>query len=157
MEKCIACGMCAEKCPKKVEDLFNESLITRKAIYVPYSQAVPLKYTIDAENCIYFTKGKCRACEKFCPAGAINFKEEEKTLTLQVGSLILALGFTSFDPARFDTYAYPGCGDIPGVRTHPVDHRTLRGAFAAAVEHARQTSRRKSAPKNRLAAVCRLP
>ena len=112
MEKCIACGMCAEKCPKKVEDLYNESLITRKAIYVPYSQAVPLKYTIDAENCIYFTKGKCRACEKFCPAGAINFKEEEKTLTLQVGSLILALGFTSFDPARFDTYAYAQLPDV---------------------------------------------
>ena len=112
MEKCIACGMCAEKCPKKVEDLYNESLITRKAIYVPYSQAVPLKYTIDAENCIFFTKGKCRACEKFCPAGAINFKEEEKTLTLQVGSLILALGFTSFDPARFDTYAYARLPDV---------------------------------------------
>ena len=71
VDKCIACGQCAEKCPKKVVDAYNEKLVKRKAIYVPYSQAVPLKYTIDAENCIYFTKGKCRACEKFCPSGAI--------------------------------------------------------------------------------------
>ena len=42
MEKCIACGTCAEKCPKKVDDAFNENLIKRKAIYVQYAQAVPL-------------------------------------------------------------------------------------------------------------------
>jgi len=43
MDKCIACGLCAEKCPKKVADLYDEKLIKRKAIYVPYPQAVPLK------------------------------------------------------------------------------------------------------------------
>ena len=105
-DKCIACGQCAEKCPKKVDDAYNEGLVKRKAIYVPYSQAVPLKYTIDAENCIYFTKGKCRACEKLCPSGAINFDEQEKITTLKVGSIILAPGFKSFDPAAYDTYAY---------------------------------------------------
>ncbi len=106
MEKCIACGQCAAKCPKKVDDTYNESLIKRKAIYVPYSQAVPLKYAIDPENCIYFTKGKCRACEKICPSGAINFDEKEKTVTLQVGSIILAPGFKSFDPGAHENYAY---------------------------------------------------
>ena len=73
MEKCIACGLCAQKCPKKVEDNYNENLIKRKAIYVPYSQAVPLKYAIDAENCIYFTKGKCGACRKALPGGGYQF------------------------------------------------------------------------------------
>jgi heterodisulfide reductase subunit A len=58
MDKCIACGLCAEKCPKKVMDAFNADLTTRKAIYVPYAQAVPLKYAIDAANCIYFKNGK---------------------------------------------------------------------------------------------------
>jgi heterodisulfide reductase subunit A len=71
MSKCIACGQCADKCPKKVLDSYNQGLIKRKAIYVPYSQAVPLKYTIDPQNCIYLTKGKCGACEKICPSGAI--------------------------------------------------------------------------------------
>ena len=112
MEKCIACGLCAEKCPKKVDDIYNEKLVKRKAVYVPYPQAVPLKYTIDAANCIYLTKGKCGACEKNCPSGAINFNDTEKTITLQVGSVILAPGFQAFDPAGFDNYPYAGLPDV---------------------------------------------
>jgi heterodisulfide reductase subunit A2 len=112
VEKCIACGLCAEKCPKKVDDSYNEKLNQRKAIYVPYSQAVPLKYAIDAENCIYLTKGKCGACQKNCPSGAINFKDTEKTITLKVGSVILAPGFKAFDPAGFDNYPYAGLPDV---------------------------------------------
>jgi heterodisulfide reductase subunit A len=114
MDKCIACGMCAEKCPKKVDDIYNERLIKRKAIYVPYSQTVPLKYAIDQENCIFFKKGKCRACEKFCEAGAINFDDREKEISLNVGSVILAPGFKSFDPSRYDAYAY---SSLPNVVT----------------------------------------
>ena len=114
MDKCIACGTCAEKCPKKVEDQYNAGLMKRKAIYVPYSQTVPLKYAIDKDNCIYFQKGKCRACEKFCPAGAINFEDTEKELDLKVGSVIMAPGFTSFDPSSQDTYGYAA---LPNVVT----------------------------------------
>ena len=122
MDKCIACGTCAEKCPKKVDDIYNEGLIKRKAIYVPYSQAVPLKYVIDKDNCIYFKKGKCRACEKFCPAGAINFDEKETEITLNVGSLIMAPGFKSFDPGRYDTYPYAA---LPNVVTSMEFERIL--------------------------------
>jgi len=112
VEKCIACGLCAEKCPKKVDDVYNEKMIKRKAIYVPYSQAVPLKYAIDAANCIYLTKGKCGACEKNCPSGAINFNDTEKTITVKVGSVILAAGFKTFDPTGFDNYPYAGRPDV---------------------------------------------
>ena len=114
VEKCIACGLCAEKCPKKVDDVYNEKLIKRKAIYVPYPQAVPLKYAIDAENCIYLQKGKCGACEKYCPSGAINFNDTQKTITLKVGSVILAPGFKTFDPVGLDNYPY---ADLPDVVT----------------------------------------
>jgi heterodisulfide reductase subunit A len=106
MSKCIACGQCAAKCPKKVVDTYNQGLIKRKTIYVPYSQAVPLKYTIDPQNCIYLTKGKCRACEKICPSGAINFDDRQKETTLAVGSVILALGFQPYDPGGDKVYAY---------------------------------------------------
>jgi heterodisulfide reductase subunit A len=108
IEKCVACGICAEKCPSKIADAFNMGLSERKAIYVPYPQAVPLKYVIDAENCTYFKKGKgkCKACEKFCPTGAINFDDQEESITLNVGSVILATGFKPFDPSRFDNYQY---------------------------------------------------
>jgi len=112
MDKCIACGMCAEKCPKKTEDEYNEGLGKRKAIYVPYSQAVPLKYSIDPEQCIKIIKGKCGACEKFCKAGAINFKDKEKEIILNVGSVILAPGFKSFDPSLYETYSYTKLPDV---------------------------------------------
>ena len=114
VSKCIACGTCAEKCPKKVDSEYNEGLSKRKAIYVPYSQAVPLKYAIDKENCIYFEKGKCRACEKFCPAGAIAFQDKEETRTVNVGAVILSPGFAPFDPSRYENYRY---GFSPNVVT----------------------------------------
>ncbi len=106
LDKCIGCGTCAEKCPKKVPDEYNIGLQNRKAAYVPYPQAVPLKYAIDKDNCIYFQKGKCRACEKFCPTDAIKFDDEEKTFIVRVGSVILSTGFKPFDPKAFDTYNY---------------------------------------------------
>jgi heterodisulfide reductase subunit A len=106
MEKCIACGTCAEKCPKKVDDAFNENLIKRKAVYVQYAQAVPLKYSIDKYHCIFFEKGKCRACEKFCPTKAIKFEDKEEKIHLNVGAIVLAPGFAPYDPTRYQTYKY---------------------------------------------------
>ena len=114
MDKCIACGVCAQKCPKKVDDDYNAGLGKRKAIYVPYSQAVPLKYAIDAKNCLQLTKGKCGACEKNCPAGAINYQDTEREIELKVGSMILAPGFKSYDPSALFQLGY---GDNPDVVT----------------------------------------
>ncbi len=105
-DKCIACGQCAAKCPKKVLDTYNAGLEKRKAIYVPYSQAVPLKYAIDPDACIYLQKGRCGACAKVCPAGAINFDDAETRRRLTVGSVVLAPGFSSFDPSGMDIYSY---------------------------------------------------
>jgi heterodisulfide reductase subunit A2 len=112
MDKCIACGLCAEKCPKKVSDAFNVDLMKRKAIYVPYAQAVPLKYAIDAANCIYFKNGKCKACEKYCPSHAVNFNDREKQIRLEVGAIILAPGFEPFDPGLLDYYGFHDQADV---------------------------------------------
>jgi heterodisulfide reductase subunit A2 len=65
--KCIACGQCAEKCPKKVPDPFNEELGTRKAAFLTFPQAVPLKYALDPEHCLYLTRKKCGLCKKDLP------------------------------------------------------------------------------------------
>ena len=105
-DRCIACGMCAAKCPRQVDDEFNQGLSRRKAAYVRYPQAVPLKYAIDAEHCLYFEKGKCRACEKFCPAEAIDFSQQPKRYEVNVGALILALGLKPIDPRALQGYGY---------------------------------------------------
>jgi len=106
MEKCIACGVCAEKCPKKVLNEYDAGLGKRKSIYVKYAQAVPLKYSIDSDTCIFFQKGKCKACEKFCPAGAINFDDQPKQMSINVGAVILAPGCDVYDPSSYDVYGY---------------------------------------------------
>lgn len=111
-DKCIACGLCAEKCPKKVDDEYNEGLGKRKAIYVSYSQAVPLKYTIDPENCLYLTKGKCGNCEKVCPSHAINYLDTAREITINVGSVVLSTGFKSFDPSKLDYLSFGRHPDI---------------------------------------------
>jgi heterodisulfide reductase subunit A len=112
--RCIACGICADKCPKKVPDEFNQALSARKAAYVLYPQAVPLKYAIDKEHCIYLRRGKCRACEKFCPAEAIDFSQTDQVLNLKVGAVILAPGFQVFDARQKPEY---GHGRYPNVLT----------------------------------------
>ena len=124
MDKCIACGVCAEKCPKKVDDEFNTGLDKRKSAYVKYPQAVPLKYAIDDETCIYFVKGKgkCKACEKFCPADAVDLEQEGQIHQLEVGSIILAPGFKPFDPRVYEGYGY---GKYPNVITSMEFERIL--------------------------------
>ncbi len=122
MEKCIACGVCSEKCPKKVDDEFNMGISKRKAAYIQYGQTVPLKYVIDGENCLYHTKGKCKACEKFCPTGAVNFDDKEITKTIQTGAIILSPGYEPFSPIGYD---YTGYGHIPDVVTSMEFERML--------------------------------
>ncbi len=112
MDKCIACGLCAQKCPRKVDDEFNMGMNQRKSAFIKYGQAVPLKYAIDGQSCIYLTRGKCKACEKFCPTSAINFEDKEEIATLNVGAVILAPGFKPFDPSGFDFYGYGRIRDV---------------------------------------------
>jgi heterodisulfide reductase subunit A len=110
--KCIACGLCSEKCPKKVSNEYDGGLANRKAIYVKYAQAVPLKYAIDAPNCIYLTKGKCGNCAKVCPAGAIRYDDQPKEMTLKVGAVIMANGTPTYDPKPHDVYGYAKSANI---------------------------------------------
>jgi heterodisulfide reductase subunit A2 len=111
---CNGCGVCIEKCPKRVPSEFDEGLSKRKAIYVPFPQAVPNKPVIDAENCPYFTKGKCRACEKHCAPGAIRFDDVARQRVVKVGAIVMATGFQFY---RGPALAYYGHGKYPEVYT----------------------------------------
>jgi heterodisulfide reductase subunit A2 len=106
-ELCTGCGVCTEKCPKKVIDEgFEAGIGYRKAVTTAFPQAVPKYPVIDRENCIYFQKGTCKACEKFCPTGAIDFTQQEEFITVPVGNIILATGYTTFDARRIPEYGY---------------------------------------------------
>lgn len=108
-EHCTGCGICIEKCPFKVTDnVFEAGYSKRKVIYRPFPQAVPKYPVIDKENCIYFQRGKCKACQIFCPTepNSIDFDQEDEILKLEVGNIILATGYDLFDVSRIPQYGY---------------------------------------------------
>jgi heterodisulfide reductase subunit A len=103
---CIGCSTCMDKCPWKADSEFEMGLAQRKAIFVPFPQAIPNTPIIDKTACAYFQTGKCRACEKFCPTHAIDFEQTDRTIVMNVGSVILAPGYEPFDAALKGEYGY---------------------------------------------------
>ena len=104
---CTGCGICIEKCPKKVlDDVFEVGMGYRKSIYRPFPQAVPNIPVIDTETCTYFERGKCKACQIFCPTEAIDFEQEDTYLDVDVGNIILATGYDLFDCAAMPQYGH---------------------------------------------------
>jgi heterodisulfide reductase subunit A len=104
---CTGCGICQEKCPKKVvDDEYEAGLGYRKAVYTPFPQAVPKYPVIDKPNCTFFQKGTCKACQIFCPTGAIDFEQQDEFITVEVGNIILATGYDIFDARRVTQYGY---------------------------------------------------
>ena len=111
-DKCTGCGLCMEKCPVRVPSEFNELLAKRKAIYTLFPQAVPNKPVIDSSNCLYFTKGKCRVCEKNCSLKAINFKQRDSLVEEKVGAIIVATGFDLMNKAEVGECGYGKYKDV---------------------------------------------
>ncbi len=104
---CTGCGICQEKCPKIVIDtVYEAGLAYRKAVYSPFPQAVPKYPVVDKPNCTYFLKGKCKACQKFCPTEAIDFEQQDQVMTIEVGNIVLATGYDLFDARRIPQYGY---------------------------------------------------
>ncbi|MCG3138856.1 MAG: NAD(P)H-quinone oxidoreductase subunit I, chloroplastic [Phycisphaerae bacterium] len=112
---CTGCGVCTQKCPnKKIPSEFNEHLGTRPAIYVPFPQAVPNKPVIDRDRCTYYSKGKCQVCAKMCPTKAIRYDQEDELITIDIGAVVAATGFTIKGTDFFPEYGY---GQYPNVIT----------------------------------------
>jgi heterodisulfide reductase subunit A len=127
-DACIACGACAFICPTgaiKLEDItdkepqpllseFDEELLGRGSIFIPFAQAVPKIPVIDREHCLHHTLGRCGTCEYFCEADAIDYNQEDELLELEVGTVVVATGSEMWDPMQLPQYSY---GESPNILT----------------------------------------
>ena len=110
---CTGCGLCTEKCPqKKVPNEFNLGMDNRRAIYIPFAQAVPKVATIDADYCTMLKTGKCGVCSKVCTANAIDYTQKDEFIEEKYGAIVAATGFNPISMDKFDEYAYSQSKDV---------------------------------------------
>src|SRR4030066_217439 len=116
VKSCIACNPCSEVCPVEVKSEFDAGISLRKAIYIPFLQAVPNAYLVDENSCTYIlSEGKkCGVCVKKCPKECINLNETDHTIDIEVGNIILATGYELMDVSKIEQYGY---GVFPNVLT----------------------------------------
>jgi len=117
LNKCTGCGDCMEACRLKgrITSEFDEGIGKRSAIYMPFPQAVPLKCTIDKDSCLMLTRGKCGTgplCVEACEADAIDFKQKDEEIELNVGSIIVATGYDVLDTSKMYEYGFSRYDDV---------------------------------------------
>jgi heterodisulfide reductase subunit A len=110
--KCTGCNDCVKTCPINVPDEFNAGLTWRKAIYIPFAQAVPNCYVIDVEHCLGMNPIACGKCKESCEPDAIDYNMEPKIVELEVGAIIVATGYQLFDGRRALEYGYGKYADV---------------------------------------------
>lgn len=103
---CTACGECAKVCPVVVPNEFEVGLGSRKAIYIPFPQAVPSAYVIDHTNCLGDVPIACGKCRDICDKKCIDFDQQDQVLNLDVGVIVVATGLDVYDPSALDEYGY---------------------------------------------------
>ena len=117
VDKCTGCGDCASACrlKERIVSEFNQGMGKRGAAYMPFPQAVPLKYVIDDKKCLFLTKGKCGdepLCKKACAQGAINFDQKEKIVERKVGAIVVTTGYDVMDPTSVYECGYDQSPDV---------------------------------------------
>jgi len=103
---CNSCGECAKVCPAVHPDEFQMGLSTRRAVYLPFPQAVPSAYLIDMETCLGINPIACGKCAEVCEKQAIDYDMQDETVVLDIGTIVVATGIVPYDPTALDEYGY---------------------------------------------------
>jgi heterodisulfide reductase subunit A len=114
-DECTSCGECIEACPQLTPDEFNAGLSIRRAIHIPFAQAVPSKFVIDMDQCL--NNGgivACDRCFQACNKKCINFADRDEWLEIDAGTIVVATGVDVFDPTSLTELGY---GRFPNVIT----------------------------------------
>ena len=109
VEKCIGCRQCEYQCPVLTPDSEQGGFAGRKAIYIPFSNAIPQKALIDTDNCIL-----CGKCAKICPTQAVDYLEQPEDFTLTAATAVIATGY---EMTPLEDKTQYGQGQIPDVIT----------------------------------------
>jgi len=105
-DECTACAECANICPVAVPDGYQQGFSSRKAIYMPFPQAVPSSYILDMENCLGNNPIACGKCADVCEKKCINYDDQDELVNIEVGVIIVATGMDVYDPTEYDEYGY---------------------------------------------------
>jgi heterodisulfide reductase subunit A2 len=106
-ERCTGCGACFKACPVEVESAFGGGLEKRRAIYLPYAQAIPPTPVIDSEACV-----RCGECLKVCSPGAIDLDMKGEQETVRAGAILLGFGFEAFSAQVKGEYGFGRYADV---------------------------------------------
>ncbi len=112
IDKCNICGECEKVCPVIVPNEFDRGLSYRKAIYIPFPQAVPAAYTIDPEACLGLNPVICGECIEVCDQQAINYDDKEEIIEEEVGAIIVATGYNLYPKEKIPEYGYGKYEDV---------------------------------------------
>jgi heterodisulfide reductase subunit A len=104
--ECTACGDCAVVCPVVVPDRFQMGLGSRRAIHIPFPQAVPSAYVVAVDECLGQNPIACGKCIEACEKKCIDFDMQDEILDIEVGTIIVATGMDVYDPLALDEYGY---------------------------------------------------
>jgi heterodisulfide reductase subunit A len=104
--KCTSCRDCIKVCPVEVPNEFDMGMGMRKAVYMPFPQAVPPVTIIDQDHCLFLQKGECGECKKVCEADAVDFGQQPEEIEIDAQAIVLATGFDLFDPSSIKEYGY---------------------------------------------------
>jgi len=106
LDACTACGDCAKECPVVIPDEYQQGFSSRKAIYIPFPQAVPSAYILNMENCLGNNPIACGKCMEACDKDCIDYDMQDELVELEVGTIIVATGLDVYDPTALDEFGY---------------------------------------------------